>query len=50
MNEKELAIWAFARGIEKSAKGGSLEDCLKYARMIQDVLTDMAIANSKTKA
>lgn len=49
MNEKELAIWAFAKQIEESAKAGSLEDCRKYARIIQDVLTDCAIAVMKTK-
>jgi hypothetical protein len=49
MNEKQLAIWAFAKSAEEAAKFGCLEDCRKYARMIQDILTDCIISNSKTE-
>ncbi len=48
MSEKELALWAFAKQIEESAKAGSLEDCWRYAKMIQDVLTDCVISNGKS--
>ncbi len=50
MSEKELAIWACAKQIEDSAKAGSLEDCRKYAKIIQDVLTDCVISNSRSSS
>jgi hypothetical protein len=43
MNNKELAVMAFAEKIIEAAEAGCLETTSRYAGMIKDVLCDLPI-------